>query len=118
LKSAARELTEPPRPDWQTAVQRFVEETRAEYGPRLHQIVLYGSRARGDADEESDLDLLVVLDQVADSRGERDRVGAIATRVTREYDHLVSALPVEVSEFRTSQRSMLAAARREGRIVG
>lgn len=30
---------------------------------KVHQIILFGSRARGDADDESDMDLLVVLDQ-------------------------------------------------------
>ncbi|MEW6357758.1 MAG: nucleotidyltransferase domain-containing protein [Planctomycetota bacterium] len=28
----------------------------------LHRIILFGSRARGDADPDSDMDLLVVLD--------------------------------------------------------
>lgn len=31
-------------------------------GARLHQIVLFGSRARGDGDEESDYDFLIVAD--------------------------------------------------------
>ncbi len=33
---------------------------------RLHQMILFGSRARGDADPESDMDVLVVLDEPAD----------------------------------------------------
>lgn len=31
------------------------------YGDRLHRVVLYGSRARGDAAPDSDVDVLVVL---------------------------------------------------------
>ena len=30
---------------------------------KLHQIILFGSRARGDADPDSDMDVLVVLDE-------------------------------------------------------
>lgn len=30
---------------------------------KVHQIILFGSRARGDADAESDMDVLVVVDQ-------------------------------------------------------
>jgi len=29
---------------------------------RLHQVILFGSRARGDADEDSDMDVLVILE--------------------------------------------------------
>lgn len=34
------------------------------YGPRLHGVYLYGSYARNEAEPESDVDILIVLDQV------------------------------------------------------
>jgi predicted nucleotidyltransferase len=37
-------------------------------------VVLFGSFARGDADEDSDVDLLVVLDRVDDEWKEFDRL--------------------------------------------
>ncbi|MBU0616808.1 MAG: nucleotidyltransferase domain-containing protein, partial [Planctomycetes bacterium] len=30
---------------------------------RLHQVILFGSRARGDAEPDSDMDVLVILDE-------------------------------------------------------
>ena len=33
---------------------------------QLHKVVLFGSRARGDADPDSDLDVVVVLEDAAD----------------------------------------------------
>ena len=30
---------------------------------KLHQVILFGSRARGDAEPDSDMDVLVVLDE-------------------------------------------------------
>jgi len=30
---------------------------------KLHQVILFGSRARGDAEPDSDMDILVVLDE-------------------------------------------------------
>lgn len=39
----------------------FVREVVARYGDRLHAVLLYGSRARGEEREDSDYDLSVVF---------------------------------------------------------
>jgi predicted nucleotidyltransferase/uncharacterized protein (UPF0332 family) len=49
------------------ALGRLVELLDAEYGDDLHAVWLYGSRARGDAWEDSDIDLMVIS-----SGGHRD----------------------------------------------
>ncbi|MBM4040036.1 MAG: nucleotidyltransferase domain-containing protein [Planctomycetes bacterium] len=43
----------------------------------LHRLVLFGSRARGDADPDSDMDVLVVVEGAADE-ATRDYVGDCA----------------------------------------
>lgn len=63
------------------AVRRLVEAAH----PR--RIILFGSRARGDATEDSDVDLLIVLAEV------KDRVAEIV-RLTRVLRGLV--LPAEL----------------------
>jgi predicted nucleotidyltransferase len=45
----------------QSATDDFVDAMKRHYGTRLVRIVLFGSYARGDFHEDSDLDLLVVL---------------------------------------------------------
>src|ERR1700733_8870118 len=44
------------------------------YRDRLRQVVLFGSWARGQAHEESDVDLVVVLDDVRDRASESERI--------------------------------------------
>jgi predicted nucleotidyltransferase len=52
--------------DAQQAISIMVERLRQAFHPR--RIVLFGSHARGTARPGSDIDLLVVLDQVQDTR--------------------------------------------------
>jgi len=44
------------------ALARLKRELHALYGARLKQVLLYGSRARGDHAPDSDYDVLVVLE--------------------------------------------------------
>jgi predicted nucleotidyltransferase len=42
----------------------FAADARAHFGPRLRDLRLFGSAARGDWQETSDVDVLVLLDRV------------------------------------------------------
>lgn len=42
-------------------LDRLVESLQGEFGDKLDAVWLYGSRARGDRHEESDVDLLVFI---------------------------------------------------------
>jgi DNA polymerase sigma len=48
-----------------TILEQFKALLRARL--QLHKVLLFGSRARGDADPQSDLDVVVVLDDGADA---------------------------------------------------
>jgi predicted nucleotidyltransferase len=58
----------------QKAVEEFVRKASQEYGDRIRSITLFGSVARGTAVEDSDIDLLVVIDE-EDFRLRRKLVG-------------------------------------------
>lgn len=59
---------------------RRTHEAAGLYGDRLRTVVLFGSRARGDAHAESDMDLLVVLDEVCSRRKELARMSDVLWR--------------------------------------
>lgn len=48
------------------ALARLGNAVRARFGARVREVVLFGSRARGDAHEDSDVDVLVVIDDLSD----------------------------------------------------
>ena len=80
------------------------------------RIVLFGSRARGDSDENSDFDLLVVLPEVADKH-------ATAVAMLVALGHLavpVDVIPTDDTEIASNGEvagSVLSAALREGEVV-
>ena len=78
-------------------IDGFATQVRGALKDRVQRIILYGSRARGDADDESDYDFLVLLEPY-DKTDKR-----IVRELSREisYDHgvLVTAFVARFSEF-------------------
>ncbi len=66
------------------------------YGDRLKGVYLYGSYARGEADEESDVDVLIVLGQMDRYTAEIRRTGLFVSQISIEYG--VNVSPVFVRE--------------------
>lgn len=88
-------------------------ELRDLYGDRLRDVVLYGSSARGDAQPESDIDLLVVLDEVPSRQRELARMNDVLWRHSLSNDVVVSEIPVSVSEYQ-DRAPLLERVRAEG----
>ena len=80
------------------------------------RIILFGSRARGDAREDSDYDLLVVLDEVGDRRATRLRIRAGIGDLPISKD-VVVATADEVDGRRGPPRGVLHWALAEGRVI-
>ena len=77
------------------AVNKFADETKSAYGDKLNQIILFGSCARGDYDNESDIDVMVLLNVPAgDIEHERSRIADISSQVDSDLDYDVLMAPV------------------------
>ncbi|NBC17660.1 MAG: nucleotidyltransferase domain-containing protein, partial [Bacteroidetes bacterium] len=85
------------------ALQPLLDDLRAAlhalYGDRLIWLVLYGSHARGEAHDESDVDVLVVLNGSVQSGREVRRMSNVRTRTGLRHERAVSLLPVAESDF-------------------
>lgn len=90
-------------------------ELEALYRERLKGLYSFGSRARGDAGPESDLDVLVVLDRVDRYGEEIRRTGGIFSSLSLEAD--ITIIPVFTSEsaWEAGSSAFLANVRREAR---
>ncbi|MDN5931563.1 MAG: nucleotidyltransferase domain-containing protein [Pseudonocardia sp.] len=83
------------------------------YGDRLRQVLIFGSRARGDHTEESDLDLLVVL---ADPVQPWQELRSMREVLWRHFDRscvVIAALPVAESTWHAPTEPVLIRAAAE-----
>lgn len=84
------------------------------YGERLHQVILYGSHARGEASEDSDVDVMVVLKGPVDPWHEIDRMNEPVYRIQLEFGKLISVYPVAMNRYESADIALLRNVRREG----
>jgi predicted nucleotidyltransferase len=92
-------------------------DLRRLYGDRLSSVLLFGSWARGDAHPESDIDLLVVLDEIDSVWDELRRMDSVLWRHSFDNDTVVTALPVAKREVEERKRPVLVRAQAEGLLV-
>ena len=66
---------------------RVVQAARESLGNKLDKVILYGSYARGDYDDESDIDIMVLANIPLENRGsEREKIRDILGYIDLEHD--------------------------------
>jgi len=95
-------------------IRRAVELLRVTADPR--KIILFGSHARGQAREDSDVDLLVVEDSVPDVIAEMVRLRRVLSPLRIPVDLLVVS-EQRFAEWADTPGNVLHEAALEGRIM-
>ncbi len=93
---------------------RLREELDRVYGARLDRVVLYGSRARGQARNDSDYDVAVFLRDLNDRRQERNRLADLATDILYSEGRLVHVLPFPAGSY-DDRTPLMHEIRKDGR---
>jgi predicted nucleotidyltransferase len=96
------------RPDDDPILKRFRAALDTIYGERLERAVLFGSRARGDAREDSDYDVAVFLRDMADRFAEMDRLADLGTDILKETGEFIHAMPYRAGAYEERTPLMLA----------
>ena len=99
-------------------VQKILKETRNElqkiYSDRLKEIILFGSYARGDFMNDSDIDIILLLEGVKDISTEREKYLPITSRLSLKYDTVISVVPFDSQFFYQKRTPLILNVNKEG----
>jgi predicted nucleotidyltransferase len=90
------------------------EELKKIYSDRLKAVILFGSYARGDHADGSDIDLAILVEGMVDIMTERDRYLPILSRLSLKHDILISVVPFGYGEFNHLNTPLALNVRSEG----
>ena len=85
-------------------LEKILKETvlglRKIYGDKLEAVILFGSYARGDFSQFSDIDIALLLDvKRGEEKAYRHELVSFSTELDLEYDVLTSFRSIPISEF-------------------
>jgi len=96
-----------------SVLNRFRAALDERYGKRIERVVLFGSRARGEARPNSDYDVAVFLKDLDNFGQEAGRIAAIETDILYDTGAVINAIPFEAGSYR-ERTGLMGELRREG----
>jgi predicted nucleotidyltransferase len=101
-------------PELQTILSELKARLVELYGERLERLVLFGSQARGDAEPDSDIDVLVVLRGEVRTGQEIRATSMIRSELSLRNNTEVSCVFVSADRYGHDDEPLLINARAEG----
>jgi predicted nucleotidyltransferase len=92
-------------PNEQEAIREYLSRVREEFGNRILSASLFGSKARGDDDIESDIDLLLLVDD--EDATFRSHLWATASDVSLEHNLVLSVRVFAEARWAATRRMRL-----------
>lgn len=108
------ELKEAIAPKTKVILHSLKSELTALYQDRLLHLTLFGSQARGEATQESDIDILVVLKPPVNAGAEIKRTSQMVADLSLQNDVVISCLFMDEERYSEHNTPLLRNIRREG----
>ncbi len=96
------------------ALQKELKDT---LGERVEKIILYGSQARGDARDDSDIDVLIVLKDGFKYGTMLKKTSKAVAKLSLENDVVISRAFATRQQYEQSKIPFLMNVRREGIVI-
>jgi uncharacterized protein len=96
----------------------FKEELQKLYGDELAALILFGSHARGDFHNESDIDFAVVLKD-PETRGAPNifKISPISSDLSLKYSQWISTFPISKNKLNNSNMPIYREIRKDGVVI-
>ena len=105
-------MIEYPVPVTESLLQEITNRIVAAFDPE--RVILFGSYARGDFMYDSDIDIVLLLDNLTNVIAEREKYIPIISRISLEYDTVVSIVPFDFEEFHQKRTPLILNVNKEG----
>ena len=94
-------------------LSRFRAALDKVYGDKIERVVLFGSRARGDARSDSDYDIAVFLKELTNFDKEAEQIARIEIDILNDTGAVINAMPFSAVAY-NRRTGLMRELRREG----
>ncbi|MCJ7576924.1 MAG: nucleotidyltransferase domain-containing protein [candidate division Zixibacteria bacterium] len=95
-------------------INKIKEHLIKTYGERIKQVILYGSQVRGETTKDSDVDILVVVDESLNPFEVRKSLSDLLFDIVLEEGELVSVIAVPEHFFKNYNSPFMLNVKKEG----
>lgn len=97
-----------------TILAELKNSLMALYGEKLSEVILYGSQARGDAQPDSDLDILIVLNHSFNYSQEIELTSHLIADFSLKYKTLISRSFIDSQRLKQENSPFIRNIKKDG----
>lgn len=95
-------------------VNQIKEYLTKMYGEKIKEVILYGSHVRGEATKDSDIDILILVDEILNPFEVRNSLSDLLFDILLEKGELVSVIAIPEHFFKNYNSPFMLNVRKEG----